>query len=342
MLSLYLVRHGQTDASLHNRFCGRIDPPLNATGLAMAEALGARYGAASVRRDRRQPACARAADRRADGDAAPGCPSPSTRGCVEIAYGEWDGRPEADVEREDGARFHAWSAHPGRVAPPGGESGADIATRALAAVERIRAAPPDGGKVLVVSHKATLRVLVCALLGIDVDLLPLAHRAEGVRRLDRRLQVDRPAPAGARRHLASAARRCSPATALVKRLDRRAARRRPPTSWSPAGPTASRRSSPAPAIVGAIAGARADAAGLVLPTALMVGELAATLPEEGGYYAWVRRALGPFWGFQEAWLSLVASVFDMAIYPTLFTLYLGRLWPGARRRPPPARTSARR
>jgi amino acid transporter len=64
-----------------------------------------------------------------------------------------------------------------------------------------------------------------------------------------------------------------------------------------------------------------------LPTALMVGELAAALPEEGGYYAWVRRALGPFWGFQEAWLSLVASVFDMAIYPTLFTLYLGRLFP---------------
>ncbi|MGZ3405600.1 MAG: amino acid permease, partial [Polyangia bacterium] len=41
-----------------------------------------------------------------------------------------------------------------------------------------------------------------------------------------------------------------------------------------------------------------------LPTALMVGELASSLPEEGGYYAWVRRALGPFWGFQEAWLSM--------------------------------------
>jgi amino acid transporter len=64
-----------------------------------------------------------------------------------------------------------------------------------------------------------------------------------------------------------------------------------------------------------------------LPTALMVGELCSALPDEGGYYVWVRRALGPFWGFQEAWLSLCASVFDMAIYPTLFVLYLGRLWP---------------
>src|SRR5690348_15952860 len=66
-----------------------------------------------------------------------------------------------------------------------------------------------------------------------------------------------------------------------------------------------------------------------LPTALMVGELSAALPEEGGFYVWVRRAMGPFWGFQEAWLSLVASIFDMAIYPTVFVLYLGRLWPAA-------------
>lgn len=64
-----------------------------------------------------------------------------------------------------------------------------------------------------------------------------------------------------------------------------------------------------------------------LPTALMIGELASALPAEGGFYVWVRRALGPFWGFQEAWLSLAASIFDMAIYPTLFTLYLGRLAP---------------
>jgi amino acid transporter len=64
-----------------------------------------------------------------------------------------------------------------------------------------------------------------------------------------------------------------------------------------------------------------------VPTALMVGELASALPKEGGYYAWVQRALGPFWGFQEAWLSLVASFFDMALYPTLFTLYLAYLVP---------------
>src|SRR6266404_2074429 len=64
-----------------------------------------------------------------------------------------------------------------------------------------------------------------------------------------------------------------------------------------------------------------------LPTAFMIGELSSSLPQEGGYYAWVRRGLGDFWGFQEAWLSLTASIFDMAIYPTLFVFYLRQMAP---------------
>ena len=59
----------------------------------------------------------------------------------------------------------------------------------------------------------------------------------------------------------------------------------------------------------------------------MIGELSSALPSEGGYYAWVRRGLGNFWGFQEAWLSLAASIFDMAIYPTLFVFYLKQFAP---------------
>jgi len=64
-----------------------------------------------------------------------------------------------------------------------------------------------------------------------------------------------------------------------------------------------------------------------IPTALMVSELAAALPCEGGFYVWVRRALGPFWGYQESWLTLTGSVFEMALYPTLFVAYLGRFVP---------------
>jgi len=64
-----------------------------------------------------------------------------------------------------------------------------------------------------------------------------------------------------------------------------------------------------------------------LPTALMVSELSSAIPEDGGYYRWVARGMGRFWGFQEGWLSLTGSIFDMAIYPTLFVSYLSRLAP---------------
>ena len=64
-----------------------------------------------------------------------------------------------------------------------------------------------------------------------------------------------------------------------------------------------------------------------LPTTLVVSELASALPETGGYYVWVKRALGPFWGFQETWLTFMGSIFDMALYPILFSTYLAHLVP---------------
>ena len=59
-----------------------------------------------------------------------------------------------------------------------------------------------------------------------------------------------------------------------------------------------------------------------LPEALIVGELASMLPEEGGYYRWVERAFGPFWAFQNGWLTWMYSLVDMALYPLLFLQYL--------------------
>ncbi len=59
-----------------------------------------------------------------------------------------------------------------------------------------------------------------------------------------------------------------------------------------------------------------------VPEALLIGELASMLPEEGGYYRWVRRAFGPFWAFQNGWCTWLYSLVDMAIYPVLFAQYL--------------------
>ena len=62
-----------------------------------------------------------------------------------------------------------------------------------------------------------------------------------------------------------------------------------------------------------------------LPVAWAIGELAAAIPAEGGYYVWVQRGLGRFWGFQEGWWSWTNAFVDMAIYPVLFANYLGKL-----------------
>jgi amino acid transporter len=66
---------------------------------------------------------------------------------------------------------------------------------------------------------------------------------------------------------------------------------------------------------------------LSVPTALMAAELNALMPVEGGFYFWVKEALGPFWGFAEAYLTLLYTAVDMAIYPVLFSAYLAYLYP---------------
>jgi amino acid transporter len=66
---------------------------------------------------------------------------------------------------------------------------------------------------------------------------------------------------------------------------------------------------------------------LSVPTALMAAELTALMPVEGGFYFWVKEALGPFAGFAEAYLTILYTAVDMAIYPGLFAAYLGFLIP---------------
>src|SRR5215208_5693589 len=67
-----------------------------------------------------------------------------------------------------------------------------------------------------------------------------------------------------------------------------------------------------------------------LPEILIVGELASMLPLEGGYYRWVQRAFGPFWAFQNGWLTWMYSLVDMALYPKLFVTYLAYFAPNLR------------
>ena len=70
-----------------------------------------------------------------------------------------------------------------------------------------------------------------------------------------------------------------------------------------------------------------------LPMALMVAELSTLIPEEGGYYIWVRDTMGRFWGVQEAWWTMGYSIGLLASFPVLFVSYVAffvpALAPGA-------------
>src|SRR4030095_9660551 len=64
-----------------------------------------------------------------------------------------------------------------------------------------------------------------------------------------------------------------------------------------------------------------------LPVALVMAELAAAMPDEGGYVTWTRRAFGDFWAFQVGWWSWLDSFVDVAVYPALFVEYMKFWWP---------------
>ena len=88
-------------------------------------------------------------------------------GLKEIAYGQWEGKKPENVNREFHDDYVRWLAEPGWNAPPGGERGIDIARRSSLVIEEIEKTYTTGN-VLVVSHKATIRIMLCSLLGIDV------------------------------------------------------------------------------------------------------------------------------------------------------------------------------
>lgn len=88
-------------------------------------------------------------------------------GLRELGYGQWEGKSPEEVRRDHHLDYLRWLADAGWNAPTGGERGVDVGVRAMAVLEEIYRQHPDGD-VLVVSHKATLRILLCQLLGIDV------------------------------------------------------------------------------------------------------------------------------------------------------------------------------
>jgi len=85
----------------------------------------------------------------------------------EIAYGKWEGQTKESVARDYHDDYVSWLADPAWHAPTGGEQAIMVATRSLRVIDEIKQKFTDG-PVLIVSHKATIRIILCSLLGIDV------------------------------------------------------------------------------------------------------------------------------------------------------------------------------
>jgi probable phosphoglycerate mutase len=166
-LSLHFLRHGQTTLSRDDAFCGSgLDPELTPEGLEMAEAFAAAY------RKKEWIAIFTSSLRRTITTAQPLCDvlgmtMESRAELNEIGYGQWEGLSKETVERKFHDDYISWEADPAWHAPTGGELAVTIAQRGSQIVREIRERF-DGGNILIVSHKATIRIIICSLMGIDV------------------------------------------------------------------------------------------------------------------------------------------------------------------------------
>lgn len=163
---LYLARHAQTASSAVDSFNGRGELSLTGRGRAQARKLGARLAGVPFAAVYRSP-LGRTAETAAL--IAPELRAAVLPGLSEIDYGRWEGLSPEQARALDPAHYDAWVENPADVSPPDGETAAQVAVRALAALEAIQArheGSPD--PVLAVSHKATLRILCAALTGAPI------------------------------------------------------------------------------------------------------------------------------------------------------------------------------
>jgi broad specificity phosphatase PhoE len=162
---LLLVRHGATTLSAEDRFAGSTDVALSDEGRHQAARLGARLADDAIAAVYCSPM--RRTMETAAIIAAPHQLSPVTRpGLREIDHGHWEGLTRQEVELRFGDEYVRWEEDPFTVAPSGGECGVDVMARALPVIRAIIESH-QGENVLVVSHKATIRLVISSLLGFD-------------------------------------------------------------------------------------------------------------------------------------------------------------------------------
>ena len=156
-----LLRHGQTPMSVQKRYAGRSDVPLTDAGVAQAAAAAKRLASAGIDAIVASP-LQRTVQTAEQVAGVTGLPVVTEDGFRETDFGDWEGLTFAEVRERWPSEMTAWLADP-QVAPPGGESFAEVSERVTAALHRVLAGR-TGQRILIVSHVTPIKTLVAGAL----------------------------------------------------------------------------------------------------------------------------------------------------------------------------------
>jgi broad specificity phosphatase PhoE len=162
---VYLVRHGATALTAEDRFSGAIGVDLSDEGRRQVQLLAERLSGEDIEAVYCSP-LSRTLETAVILANPHGLTPKPEDGLREISHGRWEGMSRREVEERFSDEYAAWEMDPFTVAPEGGESGVAVLARALPVIRAI-VSRHDGQSVLVVSHKATIRLMISSLLGFD-------------------------------------------------------------------------------------------------------------------------------------------------------------------------------
>lgn len=162
---VFLVRHGATILTAEDRFAGATDVPLSDEGREQARRLSFRLAKEPIRGVYASP-LGRTMETARIIIQPHNLEVQAREGLREISHGHWEQKTRKEVDELYPQEAESWDKDPFTFAPVGGESGLAVTARALPAFLEIVKEHP-GETVLVVSHKATIRLLLSSLLGFD-------------------------------------------------------------------------------------------------------------------------------------------------------------------------------
>jgi probable phosphoglycerate mutase len=167
-LILYFLRHGETTSSRNDAFAGsNLEVELTSAGRAMAQAFAAVYRSLDWQAVYVSPM------QRTVATAQPLCTALKLEmelrdGLKEMDFGRWEGHLPKTIQQDYPEDYLRWNADPAWFPPTGGETAHAVARRAMPVIEEIMERF-NGGNILIVSHKTTIRIMLCSLLGLDLS-----------------------------------------------------------------------------------------------------------------------------------------------------------------------------